>query len=163
MIKIEEADLTAIPTIHQLANEIWWLTYENILSKEQIAFMLAQMYAEESLKQQMEQGHIFLLLSVGEVPKGFACYSKTITDKTYKLQKIYLHPDQQGKGTGKALLKTVESAVKALGANILSLNVNRGNKARLFYEKMGYQIIEEVDIPYFDYVMDDYVMEKKLA
>ena len=57
----------------------------------------------------------------------------------------------------------MENEVKKLGGENLTLNVNRGNKARYFYEKVGYQIIEEVDIPYFDFILDDYIMSKSLV
>ncbi len=162
MIEIREAGISDIPTIHQLAHEIWWPTYKGVLSEDQIVFMLENIYTVLSLKKQLEEGSTFLLLSSNQEPKGFAAFSKTDIDKIYKLQKIYLHPDQQGKGTGKQLLNSVEDKVKKLGAAHLTLNVHRDNKARLFYEKNGYSVIQEVDIPYFDFVLNDYIMQKEL-
>ncbi|MEO5912390.1 MAG: GNAT family N-acetyltransferase [Pelobium sp.] len=162
MIEIKEAKLSDIPVIHKLANEIWRPTYQHILADEQISFMLDKMYSEKSLKEQFRQHQTFLLLTENELPKGFACYSKTDIDKNYKLEKIYLHPDQQGKGVGKQLITEVERIVKANGATVLTLNVNRGNNARFFYQKMEYQIVQEIDIPYYDFVLNDYIMEKVL-
>jgi ribosomal protein S18 acetylase RimI-like enzyme len=41
--------------------------------------------------------------------------------------------------------------------------VNRRNKARNFYEKNGFYVIEEINLDIGNgYVMDDYIMEKKL-
>ncbi|TAF61429.1 MAG: GNAT family N-acetyltransferase, partial [Flavobacterium sp.] len=49
------------------------------------------------------------------------------------------------------------------GSLILCLNVNRFNKAIAFYERMGFSIISEVNIELeYGYLMEDYVMEKKL-
>jgi ribosomal protein S18 acetylase RimI-like enzyme len=163
MIEIREAGINDIPSIHQLAQEIWWPTYKGILSDDQIAFMLKDIYAEVSLKKQLEEGNTFLLLYSNQKPKGFAAFSKLDIDKNYKLQKIYLHPDQQGNGSGKELLKTVENEVKKLGGENLLLNVHRENKARFFYEKNGYKIIQELDIPYFNFILNDYIMKKKLT
>jgi ribosomal protein S18 acetylase RimI-like enzyme len=43
------------------------------------------------------------------------------------------------------------------------LNVNRNNiKAKQFYERQGFHIIAEVDIPYRSYILNDYIMEKVL-
>ena len=162
MITIREAGINDVSTIHKLAHQIWWPTYENVLSKDQIAFMLENIYDELSIKKQLEEGNTFLLLLAEKRPKGFASFSKTAIDKTYKLQKIYLHPDQQGKGTGKQLLKSVEDKVKELGAAHLILNVHRDNKARFFYEKNGFYIIQELDIPYQNFVLNDYIMQKDL-
>ena len=44
------------------------------------------------------------------------------------------------------------------------LNVNRRNKAKQFYEHLGFTIISEEDIDIGQgYFMNDYVMEKKLV
>lgn len=53
--------------------------------------------------------------------------------------------------------------VKNLGAENLDLNVNRYNKARFFYEKVGFVIIKEEDIPMGEYWMNDFVMRKVLS
>ena len=143
MIKIEKASLNDLKTIQDLAHKIWWPTYQDYVSKEQIAFMLDKMYTIEALEKQFEEGHIFLILSVNDIEKGFASISKTEEEDLYKLQKLYLDPDQHGKGTGKILISKAEELAKNLGAKAIKLNVNRGNKAHQFYKKMGYQIIEE--------------------
>jgi diamine N-acetyltransferase len=161
MMKIRVATVTDIPSITKLAEEIWWPTYTEVISNEQIAFMLQEMYSAEALKHQMENGHHFLVLEVDGEDKGFASYSLQ-ENKTYKLQKLYLHPDQQGKGAGKFLITEVEEKVKSHSGEVLILNVNRGNKAKIFYEKMGYQILEELDIPYHHFVLNDYIMGKNL-
>ena len=48
------------------------------------------------------------------------------------------------------------------GKETLDLNVNRHNKAKNFYEKMGFQVAYEEDIPIGKYWMNDYVMRKIL-
>ena len=45
----------------------------------------------------------------------------------------------------------------------LSLNVNRFNSALTFYEKIGFKIIDEVNVDIGNgYFMEDYIMEKQL-
>ena len=76
---------------------------------------------------------------------------------------MYVLPTIQQKGSGKVLLMEVIDRVKTLGAKKLQLNVNRHNKALLFYEKMGFVIIKEDDIDLgHNFYMNDYVMEKDL-
>ena len=161
MITIRKATLNDLASITQLAKEIWWPTYAKVISAEQISFMLGEMYSAEALTNQMENGHGFLILTVDEIAKGYASFSKQ-DETTYKLQKLYLHPDQQGNGVGKMLIDFVEQEVKNLGAEQLILNVNRGNNAQAFYLKVGYHVLEEIDIPYHQYVLNDYVMGKSL-
>jgi len=54
----------------------------------------------------------------------------------------------------------VVNSVKGMSATSLTLNVNRHNKARFFYEKYGFVIIGEEDIDIGEgYFMNDYIME----
>ncbi|MBS1504124.1 MAG: GNAT family N-acetyltransferase, partial [Bacteroidetes bacterium] len=68
----------------------------------------------------------------------------------------------QGKGYGKILINEVAQRTRDAGKHRLDLNVNRYNKARTFYEKMGFTVAYEEDIPIGPYWMNDYVMRKEL-
>jgi ribosomal protein S18 acetylase RimI-like enzyme len=80
-----------------------------------------------------------------------------------KIHKIYIMPDAQGKGLGKILIEETESQAIKRRNSKLSLNVNRQNKARFFYEKLGFKIAytEDIDIGN-GYLMKDYVMVKEI-
>jgi len=124
--------------------------------------MLEYMYSASSLKKQMENGSQFIFVYEDNEPVGYAAYFHK-GDNIYKLDKIYVLPSQQGKGTGRFVIDYIVSDIKEIGATALQLQVHRKNKARNFYEKLGFVIIEERD---FDigqgYFMNDYVMEKQL-
>ncbi|MBD1396878.1 GNAT family N-acetyltransferase [Pontibacter sp. JH31] len=163
-ITIREATTADIPTINRLATAIWGPTYRPILSEEQIDYMFEMIYTLPALQQQMQEGQTFLLLLDDNEYVGFASYSlKDELEKVYKLNKIYLLPTRQGTGLGKLLLEAVEAKVSKLGAGFLDLNVNRFNKAKTFYERCGYQVHLQEDIPIGPYWMNDYVMRKQLA
>ena len=161
---IRYADSEDINTIGFLAHEIWPKTYGQILSEAQLQYMLHLIYAPSSLKKQMQvQKHQFLLAELDEEPVGFASFSASTVQGVYKLHKIYVRTDIQGKGMGKALIDAVVEAIKPLKATSLHLNVNRHNKAKTFYEKFGFQVIGEEDIDIGNgYFMNDYVMEKRI-
>lgn len=164
MYEIRTATISDIPLIQQLTDEIWRPTYKDLMTAEQLEYMIALIYSTASLTSQMtEKQHQFLLLYDAQRPIGFASYSTTDEPGIYKLQKIYLHGDYQGKGVGKFLLEGVIERVKAANATVLELDVKRDNKARLFYEKQGFAILKEKDT-YIgnDYWMRDYVMRKPL-
>ncbi|MFD2520397.1 GNAT family N-acetyltransferase [Emticicia soli] len=157
-----------IAIIREIAEQTWFATYEPILGKQQPQYMFDLIYSSEGLEEQLCAGQVFTLqyASNGDdeaVPVAFASYSiKQEPEKIYKLNKIYLNPDLQGGGLGKKLLIEVERQVKEVGGEWLDLNVNRYNKAKDFYERMGFEIIAEEDIPIGEYFMNDYVMRKKL-
>lgn len=161
MIKITNAGVMEIPVLHVLAQKIWPEAYREILSENQVHYMLEKMYSPEVLKIQMQQGHVFLILYIGDVPSGFASYECHYQyEDTAKLHKIYLLPEIQGQGLGRVLLNKVVQKVKKLGQVRLLLNVNRSNNALHFYKRYGFAIIAEEDIDIGNgYFMNDYIME----
>jgi GNAT superfamily N-acetyltransferase len=161
MFKIISAGTKDIPVLQLLVEQIWRPTYQSILSPEQIDYMVELMYSPTTLHKQLtEEGHRFLLLYDDNTPIGYASYTST---STFKLQKIYVHPAYQGKGVGKLFINHIIDAVKAAGATMLELNVNKYNKARFFYEKQGFTIFEEKDIDIGNgYWMNDFIMRKVL-
>lgn len=164
MYQIRTATINDIPLIQQLTDEIWRPTYRDLLAPEQLEYMIALIYSTASLTSQMtEKHHEFVLLYDDQRPIGFASYSTTDETGVYKLQKIYLHGDYQGKGVGKFLLDSVIDRVRAANATILELDVKRDNKARFFYEKQGFTVLKEKDTSIGNgYWMNDYVMRKPL-
>ncbi|SHJ04912.1 Ribosomal protein S18 acetylase RimI [Hymenobacter daecheongensis DSM 21074] len=163
-IAVQPATLADIPTIVALAEATWEPTYRFIISREQLEYMYRVIYTPASLRRQMvDNGHRFLLLSAEGHACGFASYSAKEPAGTYHLNKIYLLPSHQGQGLGQHLLEAVESAVREAGGTVLELNVNRHNPALAFYERLGFQRHQEVDIAIGPYWMNDYVMRKELA
>ncbi|PJJ83715.1 GNAT family N-acetyltransferase [Mucilaginibacter auburnensis] len=161
---IRQANVNDVEIIRQLAEDIWWPNYSPIISAEQISFMLSDRYSSEVLREQIEQKEQTYLLTLDGVrPVGFAAYGPTDDDAIYRLHKLYCLPSTHGKGFGKALLNRVIAQVKQLGATTLELNVHRLNPAKTFYDKMGFEIAYEIDIPMGDYFLNDYVMRKQLT
>jgi GNAT superfamily N-acetyltransferase len=164
MYTIAPATTEDVETIRQIAEKTWWPAYRSILREEQIRFMLGELYASDKIKSQVDSGEqSFLLLSEEDIPVAFAAYSpRTENPEIFKLHKLYCLPSTQGKGYGKVLINEVELQTLMAGKQLLELNVNRYNKARSFYEKMGFRIIYEEDIAIGPYWMNDYVMQKNL-
>ena len=164
MVEIRKATVEDAAMLHLLAEKIWWPTYNSILAKEQIRYMLDLFYSEEKLRQQIKTGEqSFLILLENEVPVGFAAFSgDQETQKILTLEIIYCLPETQGKGYGKLLILTVETKAREAGKSILQLYVHRQNKARNFYEKMDFKVVKEVDRPLGEYLLTDFVMQKEL-
>ena len=162
MFSIRIASPEDIPLIRELTLKVWPQTYAAIISPQQIDYMLDMMYSEASLQKQMEEGIKFILVYDETAPVGFAAYQE-IQPAIYKLHKIYILTSQQGKGTGKFVIEHIIHDIKQKDADALHLQVNRHNKARSFYEKLGFAVIEEADFDIGNgYFMNDYIMKKKI-
>ena len=162
MLSIRNASVADVRLIRELTFKVWPETYAAIISQQQIDYMLEMMYSEASLKNQMEEGSRFIIAEDGAEPAGFASYEE-IKSTVFKLHKLYILASQQGKGTGSFVIDYIINVIRQQGATILQLQVNRNNKAKNFYERLGFMVIEEAD---FDigggYFMNDYIMEKSL-
>lgn len=164
--QIIEAAECDIKTIQELAYRIWPPTFKEILSLEQIAYMLDMMYSEDSLSAQMSKfGHRFFLLKEEKTAVGFmSVESDYQSSHKTKIHKIYVLPDKQGLGLGAKLINFAAGQALLNNNYSLLLNVNKHNIAARFYEKMGFEIIKEEKIPIGnDFFMDDFVFEKKLG
>ena len=163
MLSIIKATALDIPLIRQLTFAIWPQTYSEVLSNEQIDYMLEQMYNPATLQKQMEvDGCTFIIVYNNDNAIAFASYNET-EPQLWKLNKIYILPSQQGKGTGKFIINYIIDEIKTKGAKALQLQVNRLNKAKNFYERLGFKIIKTADFDIGNgYFMNDYVMELSL-
>ena len=165
MITISEATAEDFPIIQKVAYETWPITYGNILSKEQLDYMLEKFYSEKALRKDViEKSHRFLLIKEENETLGFASYEhQHQKNQLTRLHKLYVIPTAQGKGVGKLLLAEVERLAKENQSKTVSLNVNRFNNAYDFYLKNSYKKTQEIDISIGQgFLMEDYVMEKKL-
>ena len=161
MFKIRKATLEDIEMINRLAWIVFPHTYKEILSPEQMEYMMDWMYSPENLHKQMtEDGHIYYLAFEGDEPAGYLSIQPE-GEHTYHLQKIYVLPSFQGKKLGKLLFEQAIKAIKELHPEScqMRLNVNRQNKALTFYEKMGMKKVDEGDFHIGNgYYMNDYIM-----
>ncbi len=162
-IVIRKVSTESIPIIQKITYETWPDAYKNILSAKQLMYMLELIYSTSSLQRQINQEHQqFIIASESGADIGFAAFS-AISKSVFKLHKIYTLPNQQGKGLGKLLINYIIEEIKKLHATSLQLNVNRHNKAKSFYEHLGFSVIAEEDIDIGNgYFMNDFIMEKKL-
>ena len=167
-----------LPALAELAGVIWRAHYPEIISPEQIEFMLARMYSLDTLREEMQsQGIRYDRLLVSDEFVGFASYGPLGAGTpggdvrtaqravpTFKLHKLYLRPELHGRGLGSRLLEHCEAEAWRLGAQRMILSVNKRNaKAIAAYRRNGFTIIESVvtDIG-GGFVMDDFIMAKIL-
>ena len=69
------------------------------------------------------------------------CAPEQMTNGTWNLLLIAVHPDDQNQGIGKQLMLYVEQALKGLGVRVLLVETSgttEFSRTRSFYEKIGY-------------------------
>lgn len=165
MIHLEKIIKNQLSIIKDLAYTIWPNTYDEILSRKQLDYMLDTFYSIANLEKQMDNSQVFELLLedanvIGFVAYELNCNFENLSQPLTKIHKIYLLPEMQGKGFGKCMIDEIVKIAKSNNQKGIFLNVNKYNPAKFFYEKLGFVISKEEVIDIGNgYVMDDYVME----
>ena len=150
-----------VSLIQELARKSWEGAYSEILSQEQIDYMLGTMYSRDEIISQFgNPNYHYYLISDGSKVQGFMGYEHHYEPKTTKLHRIYLLPESKGKGLGKVSLEFLKVKTGHSGDERIILNVNKQNPAKKIYESQGFKVY---DTGVFDigsgFVMDDFLME----
>jgi len=162
MINIKQIESKDWQIIQDLAFAIWPKVYKNIVSTEQLYFMLGWKYSQDGLIKSFKDGHLFYLAidEISQKPLGFCSIEHNCGHQHHtKVHKIYVLPDHHKKGIGYQLLSYVKNEAIMEEADLLFLNVNKDNPAIEFYKRFGLEITSSEVIEIGQrYVMDDYVM-----
>ena len=145
-----------------MAEVVFRQTYKEILSPEQMDYMMEWMYSESSLLRQMtEEGQTFLI----EDGNGYVSFHPDGVSsdgiRLYHLEKLYVMPGSQKSGLGRRLFNMVVDCVRGESSSParIELNVNRNNGAVTFYEHLGMYKSRSGDFPIgHGYFMNDYIM-----
>lgn len=164
-ITIAEATVEDIATIQRVADKAWPAAFREILSPHQIEYMMEMMYSDESLREQLAQGHRFFIACRGDSAVAYMSieHNCEASGRT-KIHKAYILPHLQRQGIGGLLFAWAYKEARVNDDSAIYLNVNKENeRAIAFYYKEGFELIkkEVIDIGN-GYVMDDFVFEKKL-
>lgn len=139
-ITLDDLDL-----LQSLSKEIWFDTYQHILSSQQITYMLDKFFNATEL---VRLNYYFI---IDEDVVGFFAYMES---ESIELSKLYIKKDYQKKGYAKAVIHHLKRKLKPI-----KLTVNKYNPSLHFYLHLGFQIVDEVIVDIGSgYVMDDYVL-----
>ena len=164
MIEFEIIEKANLGRIREIAYQTWPEAYKNVITPEQISYMLKMMYDSQPLEVQFLAGHIFIVLKENGKDMGFVAFEINYdgSDST-KIHKLYVLPECQGKGFGKKLIDKAIEEINTENQKSLILNVNKKNPSLNFYEKIGFIKAREMVIDIGNgFLMDDYIMEKKI-
>ena len=163
--RLDEMTADDFKTVAMLGETIWRQHYAQIISNEQIDYMLSGRYTPDSLRLYLNANDRWLMiLRISGKPVGYCSYALTKEPGEMKIEQLYLLPNLHGMGWGKLMLDHIEEQARLANLGTLKLQVNKQNTVALnFYRKNGFNLCEEA---VFDigngFVMDDYVMNKFL-
>ena len=159
MLTFHAATHTDIPILRSLAERICSESYADIISPEQVAFMLAWMYSAETIGREISEGVHWEIVRLDAGDAGFLSITYSPSGVA-KLHKLYLLPTHHGKGLGQEMLKRVFALAAERGSREVRLQVNKANlQAQRAYERFGFVRVEEAVFEIGGgFVMNDYIM-----
>lgn len=156
-LKLISASAKDVDTINRLAILIWNQYYIDIISQNQINYMLDLMYSPKNLSEKIiNKNEDFYLIQKQNNYIGFLSVQNK-KENSWFLNKFYINQDFASNGIGSKILNELK---EMLSVEKLRLTVNRQNfKSINFYFKNGFKIdhVEDFDIGN-GFVMNDFVM-----
>lgn len=152
-----------IKKLAKLAKEIWEECFIDIISKEQIDYMVEKFQSEKAIKNEIEnENYLYYALAAGNEFIGYTAVAQQ--ENKLLLSKVYLKKEHRGRGYSSILLNKAEEVAVLKNLNSVYLVVNKNNKkATEVYLNKGYKIKgERVKDIGNGFVMDDYICEKEL-
>lgn len=163
-----EIEKVTIPSqiyiLAELAYEIWPECYAEIISAEQINYMIEKFQSEKAIEQQIKnEGYEYYFVTENNKILGFAGikpeYGKLL------LSKLYIRKPERNKGCASFVFDFLENMCRESGMKYIYLTVNKNNTDAIdVYKKRGFYVECDkcADIG-GGFVMDDHVMRKDIV
>lgn len=141
---IRVATLDDAPGIAAVARYTWNITYARSVAAHNRQQFLNRAYTPQALEEAIaRRPGWFYVATWGKTVVGLAQYLRRF-DQQGELARIYVHPDHQRRGIGRAFLATGLSAMAAARVSHCYVSVEVDNKpARAFYERFGFRLHRE--------------------
>lgn len=152
-----------IQTVAALAREIWEQHYTPIIGAAQVKYMVDNFQSREAIEADIASGYVYTIACWKNTPCGYSAI-RFDADALF-LSKLYVLQAFRGKGIAQAMLRAAEEAARQHSVACIRLTCNKYNTGSLSaYAHMGFTRAADIvtDIG-GGFVMDDYVMEKRLS
>lgn len=152
-----------IKVLADTANVVWHDAFKEILTLEQIEYMIEKFQSFQALSQAIkDNGYKYYLIKTDNNVAGYTGLHEE-NGKMF-LSKLYILKEYRGKQISSKTFDFIENLAKGKNLKSVWLTVNRNNKhAIAVYKHKGFILIREqvADIGN-GFVMDDFVFEKVL-
>lgn len=153
--------------VEETANHVWHNYYKEILSKEQINYMLKKFQSKDALKEQISQGYVYYMLIVDGSLAGYLCYY--IKEDSVFLSRLYIKAEYRRQGLARKSIAHLDKMFLSpehgfQHIKTMRLNVERKNSFAInVYEHLGFHKVRSVNVDIGEgFVCEDYIMERTI-
>ena len=151
-----------------LADEIWHEYWPALIGAEQTDYMVERFQSLPAIERDMrEHGYEYWLLRAVEGGRivGYTGGRTEPETNRYFISKIYLRAPERGRGFASQTVRFYEDLCRNRGLVSMYLTVNKHNDLAIrAYKGKGFVTIDAVETDIGGgFVMDDYIMEKRIG
>lgn len=160
---VSVATKNQMEAVEELGSQVWHEHYTPIIGAEQVAYMLDKFQSFKAIENQInKEGYTYYLLKAKTQYAGYGAIK--IEEGKLFLSKLYIDKAYRNQKIGHNMMEFLVELCKEKGLDKIWLTVNKYNNHSIAaYERFGFVKVDEqvADIGN-GYVMDDYIMEKKI-
>lgn len=132
-MQVRVATAQDVDAVIHVGTTTWWATYPPLAGEDYVRAGIERWWTPEAVLPGIEAGRV-LVADDGRGVVGVAAYS--FVEDALMLWKLYVLPEAQGSGAGRALLDAV---IEAAGGRAVRLTHVAGNeRAHAVYERLGF-------------------------
>lgn len=156
-----------VPALAELAAEIWFEYWPALIGADQTAYMVERFQSREAIERDMrEHAYEYWFVRAADDGRTVGYTGGHVEPRTNRffISKIYLRAHERGKHFASAVVRFYEDLCRDRGLDAMYLTVNKGNELGIrAYAGTGFSTIDAVEADIGQgFVMDDYIMEKRV-
>lgn len=155
-----------VQQLARIAKDIWNEYWPSIIGQGQTDYMVEQFQTAKAIaRDRAEHAYEYWILRDGERIVGYTGGHVEAETNRFFISKIYLYKDERGKHFASRVIEFYEDLCRSRGLEAMYLTVNKHNELGIrAYIGRGFETIDAVESDIGNgYVMDDYIMEKRLG
>lgn len=143
MLTVRIASPTEVDDVVAIGHRTWPPTYAPIAGANYVREGLARWWTKEACLPAIADGRT-LVAADGGSPRIVGMASWSTDADVLVLWKLYVLPEDQGRGVGRALMDGVVREARRVSAHVIRLAFLEGNdSARGFYEARGFRVFSK--------------------
>jgi ribosomal protein S18 acetylase RimI-like enzyme len=157
------SSLEQINTVVKLAHEVWHEHFPSVITEGQINYMLGKFLCAPAIQMQIQGQYEYGLLLDESGAQGFFAIEPQADHRLF-LSKLYVRRQARGAGLASEGMGYMQDLCRTQRLTSIWLTVNvRNDLAVSVYKHLGFEVVDtQVKDIGQGYVMDDYIMEKRL-
>lgn len=151
--------------IEEAAGHVWHNYYKDIMSPEQIEYMLKKFQSKEAVKKQMSEGYIYYMLLADNHLAGYLCV--LLQNDSLLIDKLFIKAEYRRQGLAKKVMAHLDNIFTKPDLGFTHIQkmralIERNNHFALnVYEHLGFVKLRPVDTDIGEgFVCQDYLMER---